>query len=239
MYTSMHSQSRIDNSMKPELDRVKNDLETMQKALGLAPSMGREWIQWMKRDKWCGLWWCLPGFILIAAALWPHDHTKRFLGLVLDQWAALLVITVMLAIAVAATRKVTAEDGRPEGLIRESKRINGMTAQGFWFSMALVVQLLFYFIWGKQYHIAAEAFWSGLFILMGSSCLAAAVSARAWTLLGWAIPFLGYGCCLSLVQGHGKVNGVLLGVMFIAVALSFSLIAVMQIRILERQHDAD
>ena len=77
--------------MKPELDRVKNDLDTMQKALGLAPSLGRDWIQWMKRDRWFGLWWCLPGIILIAAAVLPFDHAKRYLGLVIDQWAGLLV----------------------------------------------------------------------------------------------------------------------------------------------------
>jgi hypothetical protein len=225
--------------MKPELDRVKSDLETMQKALGLAPSMGREWIEWMKRDRWFSLWWCLPGFILIAAALVPHDHVTRYGGLVFDQWAGLSVATVMLGIAVAHGRKVTANDGRPEGLKRESKRINGMSAEGLWFGLALLTQVSLYFLWGRQYRIAFEPFWAGLFILTGSSCLVAAVSARAWTLLGWAIPFLGYGLCLPLVQGHGKVNGVLFGMMFIAVALSFSFIAVMQIRNLEHQHDAD
>ena len=225
--------------MKPELDRVKSDLETMQKALGLAPSMGREWIRWMKRDKWFSLWWCLPGFILIAAALLPIENAKRYGGLVPGQWTGLLVSAVMLGITLVHARKVTANDGRPQGLIRESKRINGMSAEGLWFSLALVVQLLFYFIWGKQYRIAFEPFWAGLFIFTGSSCLVAAVSARAWTLLGWAIPFLGYGFCLPLAGGHGKVNGVLLGMMFIAVALSFSVIAVLQIRIMERQNDAD
>jgi hypothetical protein len=225
--------------MKPELDRVKSDLETMQKALGLAPSMGREWVQWMKRDRWLGLWWCLPGFILIAAALLPYDHVNRYAGLLLDQWAGVLVAAVMLGIASVLTRKVKANDGRPEGLKRESKRINGMSAEGLWFGLAMIAQLLIYFVWGKQYRIAFEPFWAGLFILMGSSCLAAAVAARAWALLGWAIPFLSYGFCLPLVQGHGKVNGVLFGMMFIAVALSFSIIAVLQIRILERQHDAD
>ena len=224
--------------MKPELDRVKNDLETMQKALGLAPSMGRDWIQWMRRDKWFSLWWCLPGFLLIAAALWPHDPAQRYGGLVLDQWAGLLVAAIMLGITFVHTRKVTANDGRPEGLIRESKRINGLSAQGLGFSLAFAAQLLFYFAWGKQYHIAFEPFWSGLFLLAGSSCLVSAISARAWTLLGWAIPFLGYGLCLPLVQGHGKVNGVLFGAMFIAIALSFSFIAVLQIRAVERQNDA-
>src|SRR5689334_5549499 len=112
--------------MKRELERVKNDLEMMQKALGLAPSVGRDWIQWMKRDRWLGLWWCVPGLILIAAALVPHDRTTRFLGLVVDVWAGLLVAAVLLAIAAMAGRKVTAQDGRPDGLIRETKRVNGM-----------------------------------------------------------------------------------------------------------------
>jgi len=225
--------------MKPELDRVKNDLEIMQKALGLAPSMGREWIQWMKRDRWFSLWWCLPGIIMIAAALLPLDHTQRYGGLVPDQWAGLLVATVMVGITVAHTRKVTANDGRPEGLKREAKRINGISAEGLWFGLALLAQVLFYFLWGRQYRIAFEPFWAGLFVLIGSTCLVTAVAARVWTLLGWAIPFLGYGLCLSLVQAHGKVNGVLFGMMFIAVALSFSFIAVVQIRILEHQHDTD
>jgi hypothetical protein len=221
--------------MKPELDRVKNDLETMQNALGLAPSMGREWIQWMKRDKWFSLWWCLPGFMLIAAVLLPLDRAQRYWGLVADQWAGLLVAAAMLCVAVVHARKVTANDGRPAGLIRESKRINGMNAQGLWFGLGLVVQLLFYLVWGKQYRIAFEPFWAGLFVLTGSSLLLVAMSARAWTLLGWAIPFLGYGVCVPLVEGHGKVNGVLFGTMFIAVALSFSFITVLQIRMLERQ----
>ncbi|HEX4644242.1 MAG TPA: hypothetical protein VH598_01395, partial [Verrucomicrobiae bacterium] len=94
--------------MKPELDRLKNDLETMQNALGLAPTMGREWIQWMKRDKWFGLWWCLPGVILIVAGLLPLDHVKLYWGLVADQWVGLLAAATMLSVTVAHTRKVTA-----------------------------------------------------------------------------------------------------------------------------------
>ena len=139
----MKSNQSADQPMKPEIERVKNDLETMQKAMGLGPALGREWIQWMKRDRWFSLWWCLPGFILIAAALLPLDHATRYAGLVPDQWAGLLVAAVMLALAVIQTRKVTAHDGRPEGLIRESKRINGLTAQGIWFNVVLVVQLYF------------------------------------------------------------------------------------------------
>src|SRR3954471_15456819 len=109
--------------MKPELVRIKNDLDTMQKALGLAPSMGREWLHWMQRDKWFSLWRCVPGLVLIAAALLPLDPASRYWGLVADQGAGLLVAALMLSIAFIHTRRVTADDDRPEELIRESKRI--------------------------------------------------------------------------------------------------------------------
>jgi hypothetical protein len=201
--------------------------------------MGREWVQWMKRDKWVNLWWCLPGFIIIAVALLPHDHAHRYWGLVLDQWAGLLVCAVLLGLAHMQMRKITANDGRAEGLIRETKRINGMTREGLWFNVAALAQILLYFIWGRHYRIGFEPFWAGLFLLTGSSSLLAALASKVWTLLGWAIPFLGYGLSLLLVHGNGKVNGVLLGLMFVAIALSFSFIAVLQIRILERQNAAD
>src|SRR5690349_13962209 len=133
--------------MKQELDRIKNDVETMQKAMGLAPAIGREWIQWMKRDRWFSLWWCLPGFILIAAALLPFDHAQKYLGLVPDQWAGLLVATSLLGVAIGHSRQVSGKDGRPEGMIRESRRVNGISAQGLWFGLALAGQVLLYFVW--------------------------------------------------------------------------------------------
>jgi hypothetical protein len=224
--------------MKPELDRVKNDVETIQRAMGLPPSMGQDWIQWMKRDRWASLWWCVPGCILIAAALLPFDHARRHWGLVTDQWAGILVAVSLMGLASLHTRQVASKDGRPDAMIRESKRVNGMTAQGIWFGLALIVQLSLYFIWGWTYHIAFEPFWAGLFILMGSSCLVGALAANAWILLGYAIPFLAYGLCLPLAQGHHKVNGVLFGMMFIGVALSFSAVQVWQIRQLERQNES-
>lgn len=223
--------------MKQEFDRVKNDVETIQKAMGLVPSMGREWIQWMKRDQWFSLWWCLPGFILIAATLAPHAAI-RYGGFLPAQWAGFLVGAAMLVITTVQMRRVTARDGRPEGLIRESKRIAGLTAEGLWFGISLATQALLYFVWCRHYQIGFAPFWAGLFLIMGSSCLLAALAARAWLLLGWAIPFLGYGLCLLVVGVHSRLNGVLLGLMFIAVALSFSFISVVQIRILERQNES-
>ena len=223
--------------MKPELDRVKNDLETMQRALGLAPTMGREWVQWMKRDQWFSLWWCLPGLILIAATLIPHQPI-RYGGLLPEQWSGILVAAVMLVITAIQMRKILARVGRPEGLIRETKRVNGMTAEGLWWSAALAGQAVVYFAWCRHYQIGLEPFWAGFFLVFGSSCLMTALAARAWQLLGWAVPFLAYGICVPLVGLHSRLNGVLLGLMFVGVALSFSIISILQIRIWERHHDA-
>lgn len=72
--------------MKQDLDRVKNDVETIQKAMGLAPSIRQEWVQWMKRDNWLNLWWCLPGVILVVSALLPFGPDEKFLGLLRAQW---------------------------------------------------------------------------------------------------------------------------------------------------------
>jgi hypothetical protein len=225
--------------MKPELERVKQDLETIQKALGLAPAVGREWLEWMKRDRWLSLWWCLPGFLLIVATLLPVDHAQRHWGLVPDQWAGLLVAGVILGIGAKYGRTMCGRDGRSAGMVREAGRLNGLDARGLWFNLGLVVQLAAYFLWAKAYQIAFGPFWDGLFLLMGSSFLLAAVAARAWVLLGWAVPFLAYGLSLPLVEGPGPAKGVLFGLMFIAVALSFSTIQFWQIRRLEGWHDAD
>ena len=48
--------------------------------------------------------------------------------------------------------------------------------------------------------------------------------------------FLAYGLFETLVLANGKVSGIPLGIMFIAVALSFSVIQVWQIRKIEGQH---
>jgi hypothetical protein len=211
----------------------------MQKALGCSPSAGRDWLQWMKRDQWLGLWWCLPGAILVAAALLPLDRATRYAGLVVDQWTGLLVSAVMLGLTIFLNRRATADDGRPADLVRETKRVNGLNADGVRFGVTMVAVLVLYFVWANQYGLGFQPLWSGLFMLMGSWCLVGAVSAKAWPLLGWAIPFLAYSLCLPLVGGHHQWGGVLLGLMFMAVALSFSFISVLQVRMLERQHDAD
>ena len=224
--------------MNHELDRVKNDVETIQKAMGIAPSSAREWIKWMKRDNWLNLWWCLPGVILIASALLPPGNKEKYLGLALAQWTGLLAAAAMLCITVVYLRKMTGKDGRPDSLIREHKRINGLTAQGGWVNLALLVGLVVYFVWSKRYGLTFGASWSGLFIFMGSSCLVTAIASRAWLLLGWAVPFLAYGLFQTLVPGSGKVGAIPLGVMFIAVALSFSVIQVWQIRSFECHHES-
>jgi hypothetical protein len=82
------------------------------------------------------------------------------------------------------TRKVAANDGRPPSLIREAKLLNGISIQGFWFMLAMALQLSVYFVWGMQYGIPFKPFWSGLFVLMGSSCLVGAIAAKGLAAAG-------------------------------------------------------
>jgi hypothetical protein len=225
--------------MKPEMERVKSDVETMQKAMGLAPAMGREWLRWVRRDNWLNLWWGLPGVILIASSFLPAGSTERFFGLALVQWTGILAAVSMLTILVFSIRKMTADDGRPQSLVREYKRFLGIDARGKWTSLALALGFLLYFAWARHFQIRLEAFWSGLFILAGSTFLVLAVVSRLWSSLGWAIPLLGYGLYAMLPMGNGKISGLPLGIMFIAIALCCSLIQAWQIRRLERQDESN
>jgi hypothetical protein len=219
--------------MKPELDRVKNDLQTMQKAIGLAPAFSREWILWFKRDNWLNLWWGLPGLILIAASLAPLDNTSRFLGLLAPQWVGLLVTAVLLAMLVF-WGKLMKSDARPAGVTREYRRIN---AQGSWFLVGFLAQFALYLVWGRQHGIGAQAFMAGLWLLCGSSLLLLAVVTKAWVFLGWAIPLLAYGLSQPLLPG--REGGLWLGLTFIVAALLCSVIHGWQFRALEKQHGAD
>ena len=220
--------------MKQELDRVKSDVETMQRAMGLPPASGREWIPWMKRDSWFSLWWCLPGLIIITAAFLPAE---RYLGLVTEQWGGILTAIALLGMLVVHFRR---ETRRPKRMVQEWKRAYGKSAGG---RMALIftVPWVLYFIWGAHYRIGANPFWAGLISLLGCVCLVTALAARAWGLLGVAIPFLAYGLCFQLAEvNHAvnhKVNGVLFGMMFIAMGLLSSIIQVWQIRQIERQNE--
>jgi hypothetical protein len=223
--------------MKQELDRLKQDIETLRQAAGLAPSFSRAWIQWMHRDKWFNLWWCVPGVIVIAATLLPLG-SQPHLGLVPQQWAGLLVAAVLLGIAIRQSRRASGGDGRPNDMVRESRRNLGLTRQGAWFGIALFVQMAAYTVWAMQHQLAFEPFWAGLFLMLGSTCLVAALCARAWFLLGYAIPFMLYGLCLPLARRHPTADGILLGMMFICVALCFSAIQVWEIRKVERQNES-
>ena len=222
--------------MKPELDRVKSDVETMQKAMGLAPSMGLEWIHWMKRDNWLNLLWCLPGIMLIASSFLPSD--TAFFGLALAQWTGWWVVAATLGVMTIGIRKMTANDGRPQSLIREYKRYWGIDAHGRWVGLALMLEFLLFFVWARHFQIGLGAFWSGIFILVGSTYIVLAVISKLWLLLGVAIPILSYGLFEALLSGKGKISGIPLGMMFIGIGLACAIIQVWQIRQIERQNES-
>jgi hypothetical protein len=225
--------------MKPELDRIKNDVETMQQALGLAPAMAREWVPWLKRDLRLDLWWSLPGLILIASSWLPRHPKARYLGLAPDQWSGVLVILAVLGVMMFHIKKTTANDGRPQSLIREYRRFWGVDSQGVRIGAALALEFLLYFYWALHFRISTQAFIPGLFILVGATYLVLTVISRIWLLLGWALPLLAYGLfAVLLPDRHNTLREIPLGMMFIAIGgLSFILQA-WQIRQIARHHES-
>ena len=219
--------------MKPELDRLKNDLDTMQKAIGLTPSLGREWSRWLKRDSWLNAWWCLPGAMLIVASLAPLDETKKVFGLMASQWVGLAVAGTLLGM-LYFWGKMMRSDVRPPAVVREYKRIN---LQASWFLVGFVAQIAFYFIWGLQHGIDGKVVTAGLWIMCGSSMLLLATITKGWVYLGWAIPMLAFGFFHPWLEGRS--GGLWLGVVFVVAALLCWLIQFWQFRIVEKQHAAN
>ncbi len=223
--------------MKYELERVKNDVETMQRALGLAPAMEREWVPWLKRDKWLNLVWALPGLILLTFSFLPFGRREKYLGLLPNQWMGVLAAAALLGVLVVGW-KLTTNGGRPQSLVREYKRFYGIDGHGKWVSLALFLEFLLYFIWAFHFRISTQAFMSGLFIIMGATYLVITVISKLWLLFGVAIPFLVFGLYEALFAGKGPIGGISLGMMFIGIGLLGFIIQTWQIRKIERENES-
>lgn len=224
--------------MKQEFERVKNDIETIQNVIGLSPTLAHEWILWMKRDIWLFLWWCLPGAMLIASSFLPIGEVRKHFGYTLAEWTGILIAVVMGGIFFATIRKTLANDGRPQSLIREYKRIWGLDSAGKLASVAFLVGCVLYVLWAWRFRISSAAFVSGICILAGSIYLVVAAVSRLWLLLGVAVPILGYGVFAVLVPGNRFAGGIPLGITCIGIGLSSYLIQFWQIRKVERQNES-
>jgi hypothetical protein len=224
--------------MKQELDRVKNDIETIQSAIGLSPSVAQDWVRWMKRDNWLFLWWCLPGAMMITSSFLPAGYPEKYFGYTLGAWTGILAAALAGGLLFVGIRKTTANDGRPQSLIREYRQYWGLDANGKWAGLAFLLGCALYVFWAWRFRISRGAFGPGVCILAGSTYLVAAIVSRQWLLLGVAVPVLGYGLFAALLSGNGMEGGVPLGITCIAIGLCSYLIQVWQIRKVERQHES-
>src|ERR1700722_7032051 len=100
--------------MNQELHRIKNNVETIQKAIGLSSLPTKEWAGWLKRDKWLNLWWCIPGAMAVAASFLPAGQGEKHFGLVPQQWAPVVTTAVVFWVFWYHLLKTTANDGRPQ-----------------------------------------------------------------------------------------------------------------------------
>jgi hypothetical protein len=219
--------------MKPEIERVKSDLETMQKAMGTEPSFGRDWAKWIRRDNWLTLWWLLPAAILLATSFVHWEGSARYWGLKPEQWAGVLVAAVLVGMLVFWNRAVTRQNGRPDGLVREYKRLNSMSG---WSLIPFLVQIALYFAWASQHGLSGKATMSGLWLVCACSMATMGMLTRYWLYLGWALPMALYAFVLPYVSHEW--GGAALGALFVVSALLSWLITSVQVRFLEKQHDA-
>jgi len=219
--------------MKPEIERVKSDLETMQKAMGTEPSFGRDWAKWLRQDNWLNLWWFLPAAILLATTFVRWGNSGRYWGLKPEQWTGASVAAVLVGMLVFWNRTVMRRNGRPDGLVREYKRINALSG---WFLLPFLAQIALYFLWATQHGLSAKTVMSGLWLVCASSLAMMAVLSRLWLYLGWALPMAAYAFLLPRIPHEW--GGAALGVLFVVAALLSWLITSLQVRVLEKKHDA-
>ena len=212
---------------------MRSDLETMQKAMGTEPSFGREWAAWLRRDNWLNLWWLLPGAILTAPIFMQRGNSERFCGLKPEQWVGLLVAAVLLGMLVFWNRTVMRRNGRPDGLVREYKRVNALS---WWMLLPFLAQIVLYFAWASQHGLSGQTVMSGLWLVCASSIAMMAVLTRLWLYLGWALPMVIYAFLLPEVSHEW--GGAVLGGVFVVAALLSWLIMSFQLRVWERKHDA-
>jgi hypothetical protein len=220
--------------MKPEIERVKNDLETIQKAMGTAPAFGRDWAKWIRRDNWLTLWWLLPAAILLATSLVHWEGGERYLGLKPEQWAGVLVAVVLIGMLVFWNRAVKRGEGRPDGLVREYKRLNSGSG---WFLIPFLIQIVLYFAWANQHGLTGKTVMSGLWLVCAFSMATIAMVSRYWLYLGWAVPMAAYALLLPHVSHQW--GGAALGALFVVAALLSWLITSVQVRMWEKKHDAN
>lgn len=217
--------------MKPEIERVKNDLETIQKAMGTEPSFGKDWAKWLRRDNWLNLWWLLPATLLLASTFVPWGNGAKYWGLAPQQWAGVLVAAVLFGMLLFWNRAVMRRDGRPDGLVREYKKINAL---GAWFLIPFLGQIAIYFLWASQHGLPGKTVMSGLWLVCASSLATLAVVTRLWLYLGWALPMVIYAFLLPRVSREW--GGAALGGLFVIAAFLSWLITAFQVRVWESKH---
>lgn len=219
--------------MKSEIERVKNDLETIHKAIGTEPRFGRDWAKWIRRDNWMTLWWFLPAVILLSASFVRFEDGAKYWGLKPQQWIGLLVCAVLIGMLVFWNRAVTRRNGRPDGLVREYKRINAVSG---WFLLPFFGQIALYLAWANQHGLSGMTVMSGLWLMLAFSMGMLAVLTRLWVYLGWALPMAAYAFLLPHVSR--QMGGAALGALFAMAALLSWLFTSFQVRKMEKQHDA-
>ena len=198
-----------------EVQRVKEDLATLQRAAGLESLVGRE-------DVWANLAVAAAGVVAVVWALLPHSMPQ--------QWGIVPLILVVLSY-------LTWQRARH----RQSTGRSAVTRKKYSAELAGVVVItllaLVYRLWATELGISREVAGGAALFLLGAAIVVFGLRERQrWLELGIAVPIMACGMAIPLLSVS---TWVLIGGTFAVGGAVTAGLTAYQIRMDANTHDAD
>ncbi len=198
-----------------EVQRVKDDLATLQRAAGLESLVGRE-------DVWANLAIAAAGVVAVVWALLPHGMPQ--------QWGMVPLVLVVLSYLTWQRARHRQSTGRSA---IERKKYSAELA-----GVAVVIVLaLVYRLWANELGISREVAGGAAFFILGAAIVVFCLRERQrWPELGTAVPIMACGLAIPMLSVS---TWVLLGGTFAVGGAVTAGLTAYQIRMDANDHAAD
>ncbi len=198
-----------------EVQRVKEDLATLQRAAGLESLVGRE-------DVWANLAVAAAGVVAVVWALLPHGMPQ--------QWGIVPLVLVVLSYLIWQRARHRQSTGRSA---IERKKYSAELA-----GVILITALaLVYRLWANELGISRAVAGGAAFFILGAAIVVFGLRERErWPELGMAIPIMLCGLAIPLLSVS---TWVLLGSTFAVGGAVTAGLTAYQIRLDANAHAAD
>ncbi len=198
-----------------EVQRVKEDLATLQQAAGLEPLVARE-------DVWANLVIAAAGVVAVVWALLPHGMPQ--------QWGMVPLVLVVLSYLIWQRARHRQSAGR--SAIERKKYSSELAGVILITALALVYRL-----WATELGISRAIAGGAAFFILGAAIVVFGLrESRRWPELGMAIPIMLCGLAIPLLSVS---TWVLLGSTFAVGGAVTAGLTTYQIRMDANAHAAD